>query len=961
MAMEQDRSHSAPQKSALSPLLSDFLGLVRSSNNPSRNDSSVVDSLVAFRQNTQAPLSLQDLTIAFRKSLLYARPSALHTKVFVTDWLSDLVKSSSHTKAPTAVIQELAKVSDQLNLSRQETEEWMPLLISLCNLTDSCLGVVRGLTQSALASFVEDQACIMLASIILETGTRVFRHLDRSQVKRARSEGYMTWNQRTLDMTKSFLEFTEQVLQINGVKEHASDMVIAGTIAEQNAWIACACGLISKIAPLTYKAVCNMFLRYAEDARSEYAYLNITFKSIVLLVPNCVENRNFRLEKLAVIRLLCDGVHGTILDVYRTCVDNAKVIDGFFKRRWTLARFYMAHFKMLVSSLFKDICSAGDEAVACRGLLRYLLFFLRGRVCSNGVIRKRYPEIQLEMMKFVNVVEEVIILGIFSSQTAYDEDKRATLQEFSTSPGPRAVFDNSDALTEQEWIIGRLYFLLKTITLFDEFSPSLQHQLYPVEKGSSYDSPFTRIVESLRSLDLQEFLPLATQDADQDYGDVYTRTLTELVTFAHLIEPRQFAKLQIDMVGLVLGPTELLSLLAVDWWTCISARFGQRYTTSQVIVLMELLSTLPIGRSSQKVRLLLCSMLPQLDESSQANVINSLMMLLDRMADNEQSTLLSCFPYECLGGSSLDSLVNKCADGWENACNLLVRDERLVLEAFYALPQHVLCLSSIYNNPALNARLSPNLRVTLIGWSTGILGGINDLLFQVQNDQHALAKISCTAEAIVEFLRSTGPLQCEEMIQVLSAFYSWTKLPPFRQPLSKLLMARFLASCSAVDITDSTQMEKIEALLTALYECLLRENDWTIVHETLNSLAVLSKNTRYPQLSQRCIPVPARHLVQNIQEMESGEMVPTDDSWRFWATFRGRMKCVDTPSFSGNTVLNLQNQRREQPSTVACLSALTTATRYLETLHNQGKVDPVFLSRLATELSRLQNLVTSRP
>jgi hypothetical protein len=122
------------------------------------------------------------------------------------------------------------------------------------------------------------------------------QHLDRSQVKRARSEGYMTWNQRTLDMTKSFLEFTEQVLQINDVKEHASDMIIAGMVAEQIAWVVCACRLISMITLLTYKAVCNMFLRYAEDARSEYAYLNITFKSIVLLVPNCVEHRNFRLE-----------------------------------------------------------------------------------------------------------------------------------------------------------------------------------------------------------------------------------------------------------------------------------------------------------------------------------------------------------------------------------------------------------------------------------------------------------------------------------------------------------------------------------------------------------------------------------------------------------------------------------------------------------------------------------------
>ena len=103
----------------------------------------------------------------------------------------------------------------------------------------------------------------------------------------------MTWNQRTLDMTKSFMEFTEQVLQINGVKEHASDMVIAGTVAEQ---IVCACGSSLMVISLTHKTVCNMLLRYAEDARSEYVYLNITFKSIVLLVPNCVENRNIRLE-----------------------------------------------------------------------------------------------------------------------------------------------------------------------------------------------------------------------------------------------------------------------------------------------------------------------------------------------------------------------------------------------------------------------------------------------------------------------------------------------------------------------------------------------------------------------------------------------------------------------------------------------------------------------------------------
>ncbi|KAF9928392.1 hypothetical protein FBU30_002390 [Linnemannia zychae] len=845
MAMEQERANNAQPKSALSPSLSDFLGLIRSTNNPSRSTSSVVDN---------------------------TRPSALHTKAFVADWLSDTIKSTSHTKAPTTVIHELARVSDQLNLSRQETEEWMPLLISLCNLTNSCLGVVRGLTQSALIAFVKDQTSILLATVILETGTRVFRHLDRTQVKRARSEGYMTWNQRTLEMTKSFMEFMEHILQTNSVKEHASDMIVA--------------------------VVCNMLLRYAEDARSEYIYLNLTFKSIVLLVPNCAEDRGIRFEKAAVVKLLCDGVHGTIMDIYRTCVDNtgAEVIEGFFKRRWTLARFYMSHFKALVNSLFKDICSTKDEAIACRRLLRYLLYFLRGRVCSNEVIRRRHPEIQQELMKFVNVVEEVIIGGIFASSAALDEEKCAVIQEFSVSTGPRAISEYSDALTEQEWILGRLYFLLKTVTLFDEFSTWLQLQLYPIERVSTYSSPLTRIIESIRSLDLQEFLPLAGQDPDHDSGDIYIRALTDLVTFAHLIQPRQFAKLQIDMIGLVLEPNELLSLLAIDWWTCISTRFGQNFASSQVMVLTELLSTLPIGRSSQKVRLLLCSLLPQLDGPLQITVTSHLLSLLDRMADNEQSTLLSCFPYECLSESSLTQVVARCVDGWQNACSLL-SDEKLVLEAFYTLPQNVACLSSIYSNPILRAGLPTDLRMTLIGWSTEIISGVNELLFLVQNDQHALNKISCTVDAVVDFLGSTAPLQCEEMIQILNAFSSWTKLPESKLPMSKLLMARFLVSCSSVEISEGPQMDRMVTLLTGLYDFLLREDDWTIVHDTLNTL-----------LSQRCTPVPARHLVQNIQEMECSDMVPTDDCRDFWVSLRGRMKRFDSPTFGvmAKSILFLQ-------------------------------------------------------
>ena len=90
-------------------------------------------------------------------------------------------------------------------------------------------------------------------------------------------------------------------------------------------------------------------------------------------------------------------------------------------------------------------------------------------------------------------------------------------------------------------------------------------------------------------------------------------------------------------------------------------------------------------------------------------------------------------------------------------------------------------------------------------------------------------------------------------------------------------------------------------------------------------------------------------------------MVPRDDSRRFWNNFRGRMKCHDTPIFAGNTVRNLQIQSHEQPSSLSCLTALNTATRYLETLRSQGKVDPAFAGRLAVELGKLQQLVTPRP
>jgi hypothetical protein len=61
------------------------------------------------------------------------------------------------------------------------------LLTSLCSLTDSCLGAVRRLDQGSMGAFLEGSASMSLATIVLDTGMRVFR-VSYHRVTRARIE-----------------------------------------------------------------------------------------------------------------------------------------------------------------------------------------------------------------------------------------------------------------------------------------------------------------------------------------------------------------------------------------------------------------------------------------------------------------------------------------------------------------------------------------------------------------------------------------------------------------------------------------------------------------------------------------------------------------------------------------------------------------------------------------------------
>ncbi|CAO3569392.1 unnamed protein product [Mortierella alpina] len=795
----------------------------------------------------------------------------------------------------------------------------------------SCLATVRRLDAAPLAAFLEDPASLTLASIILETGMRVFRHIDRSQEKRERSDNYRLWNKKTLDLTKHLQEFAgEQVQQSAELRARAADLTIG---------------------------ICNILIRYAEMARSEYVYLNLAFKFIVMLAPNCLDNRNVRLERPAAVRLLSESILGTLLDIFHVCSESADVGEKFLKRHWILAQFYRSNLRYLIQPILKDIDHAGDEATTCRGLLRHFLFSLRSRFIMSETIKQNHPAVQSEMLKFVGAVEDIVVPVLLAPEASPDKDVLAVLQEFSTSSGPRTVFPIMEYLTDQEWNLGRLYFLLKTLSLFDEFTPSLQLQLYPLEGSSRRGSLLSRVVDCVSAMDLYEIMSLRCQEGEQDSSELYVRILSELCTFVHLVQPKQFARLQIDMIGLVLGRSEILSMLATDWWTCMADLLGQEFTRKQINVLTALLSSLPIGRASDKIACLLANIIPALNEPSQVRIIEDLLSMMAEKSEDELFTLLSCFPYSSISNANLDTLVEQCSDGWRNACNLL-SDESVVLEAFYAMWPYIACLASILSVESRRDRLPDELRLNLVSWSVEIIGGVNELIALVQDDDGALSKISCTVEYIVAFLGSMQPLQGPELIQVLNTFQSWEDLPERKRPLSKLSMSLFLRSCSAVEIAEDTQMIKLKALMSGFYSALLEDKEWIVAHESLQSLLSLLEHASCRDLADACVPAKFQKVVQLMQALgDDSRSTSLEDARPFWDIFGSRVRQLESSVLSVSSVGDLQSRIKAEPSPQACIVSLSTATRMLRAMGGTVAEDAAFRSRLKLELAELKKLV----
>jgi hypothetical protein len=209
-------------------------------------------------------------------------------------------------------------------------------------------------------------------------------------------------------------------------------------------------------------------------------------------------------------------------------------------------------------------------------------------------MRVNHPKIHSELSKLVSIVEDIIPLAIFKSKTATDEKRCAVIYEFTVAAGPRVMFlSSAEPLSEQEWKLGCLYFLLKTLAIFEEFSPALQSELYPSDETSTGISLLRMLVDCMDGLGWGHFLYPGSEEADMDCDPLSLDIVVDLCTFTCTLSTSQFRRLQLDMTELAIGRSELWNVLAREWWISIAERLGPEFSQDRIKVLMELVLSHP--------------------------------------------------------------------------------------------------------------------------------------------------------------------------------------------------------------------------------------------------------------------------------------------------------------------------------------------------------------------------------
>lgn len=289
------------------------------------------------------------------------------------------------------------------------------------------------------------------------------------------------------------------------------------------------------------------------------------------------------------------------------------------KTALALSRFYAARLPHFLKLLGSELAKEDEESVECMNMVKITLSSLRrykrnvmrtklfsilfltftqtylffssfggnfSQVLSNGVLRKNHRPVLHETTKTILDLEEQIVSSLVGCTDITDDERYHLLRRLTSASGSRNV-SKAPPLSDRDWNLGRLYIALAVLTTMDETSPDLQLRLYPVENTSD-PCLLSTLFKCIKVLGLPEFVPTFDADAGSEDNDTYMTVLSSLCIFAHLVQPRQFVKLQLDMMGLVLDHSELESSLGRDWWACMSKELSQEFTVRQVFTLMDL-------------------------------------------------------------------------------------------------------------------------------------------------------------------------------------------------------------------------------------------------------------------------------------------------------------------------------------------------------------------------------------
>ncbi|KAF9306401.1 hypothetical protein BGZ74_006109 [Mortierella antarctica] len=562
------------------------------------------------------------------------------------------------------------------------------LLDSICSLALTCVNHIATLPEEDINMMLQEPLFIALASVVFDTSA--FKHKDRQK-----SQAHKEWICKILELARTFV--TMVVSQVAGRNQpEAIDTTIR---------------------------VCNMLCKFAEDTRADYRCLNLNFSAITKLIPFCKSGNSFS----AIISLLCRGVHKAIDTATEATAQNSGPMP--VKTALALTRFYAAQLPTVLKLLGSELAREDEESVECMNMVKITLSSLRSRVLSNRVLRKSHRTVLHDTTKTICNMEEQIVSSLIGCTEITDDERYRLLCRLTSASGSRSVLGTLPPLSDKEWNLGRLYIALSILATTDEYSPSLQLQVYPVDNTPD-PSLLLTLLKSIKALGLPEFAPAFDSDADSEDDDTYLTVLSTLCLFAHLVQPRQFVKLQIDMTGLVLGHSELESSLGRDWWVCMSKELGQEFTVRQVITQMELLESFPVGQASRTLASLMGNLIRNLSAASQAQIVLHIGLRLKE----DSPTLLACFPFHCLTTQSLDELVIHCSEQWGIACDLMAAD-RLVVDAFYSSYRYIACIYATMSSHSQHSEAIEALKPKMLDWSRAQICGAPELLALVLNNR----------------------------------------------------------------------------------------------------------------------------------------------------------------------------------------------------------------------------------